>query len=290
MDREEAATLRRQALPSGEQEMRAGLAVFLAQVEGSATVTADHVAAAADIVDGNALAAMPDPTAESSAEAPDRPWGPDAATPPPAGRTRRWRAATLAACVLAGCILAGGLAAALLPRMFDRTAAPGHETGMPSPVEAHPKAEPAPRLPDTGFAMQIPAAAPIPSPRIPPVPVPVHRAPLRAAVPARVIVSYQRGSGSAQQHAVQLVRALRAQGLDAADPEPAADVPRPRIGYFFAEDGDSARTVARTLSGIDPAWGEARMSQMPASSRALPPPGSIALAVPADSSDPGRHA
>lgn len=286
MDREEAV-LRRQALPAGEQEMRASLAVFLAQVEGSATVTADHVAAAADIADGNALAAVPDPTAEGSAEALDRPGGPAAATPRPAGTTRRWRPAVLAACVLAACVLAGGLAA-LRPGMFGRVAGPGRETGMPSPVVAPPKAEPAPRLPDTGFAMQTPAAAPTPSPRTPPVST--RRAALLAAVPAHVTVSYQRGSESAQQRAVQLVRALRAQGLNTADPEPAADVPRPRIGYFFAEDGGSARTVARTLAGIDPAWSEARMSQMPASSKAMPPPGSIALAVPADRPDPGRHA
>ena len=289
MDREEAATLRRQALPAGEQEMRASLAVFLAQVEGSATVTADHVAAAADIADGNALAAAPDFMAEGSAEAPDRPGSPAAATLPAAGATRRWRPTILAACVLAACVLAGGLAGSLLrPGMFGRVAGPGRETGVPAPVEVPPKAEPAPRPPDTGFAMQAPAAAPTPLPRTPPVPA--RRTALLAAVPAHVTVSYQRGSESAQQRAVQLVRALRAQGLDAADPEPAADVPRPRIGYFFAEDGGSARTVARTLAGIDPAWGEARMSQMPASSRAMPPPGSIALAVPADKPDPGRHA
>ena len=286
MDKEEAAILRRhQALPSGEQEMRAGLAMFLAQVEGSATVTAAHVAAAADIADGNALAAGPDFTAESSVQVQD----PAVTALPPAGRSRGWRVIGQVACVLAACVLVAGLALALLPGTFDKAGAPasGHETGTPSPVKAPSKAEPL-RPPDTAFAAQIPAAAQAPSVRT--QPAPIRHAPLLATVPAHVSVSYQRGSESALQRAVQLVRSLRAQGLDAADPEPAADVPRPRIGYFFAEDSGSARTMAHTLAGIDPAWEGARTSQMPAPSGALPPPGSIVLAVPTSRSDPGRHA
>ncbi len=268
-----------QALPPQQREMLAELAVFLARVEGSSSVTAAHVAAAADIAQGNALAAT---AAEAAAEEAAAAKGNPGATLNPAAPGRRLRQ-IVAASVIA-CALAAGLATASLLRPHDRTAMPPRAE---TPATAPPKPALAAEPPAPAAKPMQPEPAPAPAQPVPGKPVEFA---LPAAVPPRVFVAYPRGDAAGQQHAAGLVQALRAQGYEAADPEPGAPRQRqPWIGYFFAEDAGAASALAHMIATMDPAWQDAAHPQLPATGADLPRPGSIVVTLPAREPAAQRH-
>ena len=132
-----AAALRRDQGRT-QREVLARLAVFLAQVEGADSVMPAHMAAAAEIVQGNAVADAPNWTTPEQDAAESVP------TPALAlGRISRRTAAVIGA----GCIASAGLALALLCRPAGQVAppAPKHDAaqemvvgGAPPPPHAPP--------------------------------------------------------------------------------------------------------------------------------------------------------
>ncbi len=137
---------------------------------------------------------------------------------------------------------------------------------------APPPPSPPPVRIDPAARLATLAAAPPPPPAA--VPDPPAMVVLADATAPRVLLLYPRGDAAARARAAEAAQALRAQGVDAADPQPAARTRRqPGIGYFFGDDLDSAREIARKLAGrFDPG----RVEALPMPS-APPPPGTLEI-------------
>lgn len=153
-----------------------------------------------------------------------------------------------------------------------RTAAAGGVTTEQNAVEHRTFTPAALELPaPAGMALKS-SAGPVSSATAQPFAADNASQPLPAGDPIRVVLVYPRGNTAAAKQGAEVARALRADGLQVADPVPIAPQwAKHSIRYYFIQDANAAAEIARRLRG------EYGVAKMVRSQRHLP--GTIEVAV-----------
>lgn len=277
-----------------------GSAVFAAELEGVASISAAHVRAAAEMHDLPAPLEVPPGSAampEADARPGPGPYAPDldvirelndlpfpakhaqGREPPPdrhPASSARGRWALLGAAVA----VALGVAV-VLP---GRSPPPSQVVTVPeeaaltqrAPTAADGMTDAAPIEPGPSVAANVDAGVDTGAARTRPGPPP-EMARLPTEPPVRIVMVYPMGDAAASARAGRLTAGFRRAGLWATSPFPVQRAEESdALRYFFEEDGAMARSIA-TLAGQG--WVVPRLAAVPAGAP-MPRPGTVEWALP----------